>query len=558
MRYDICFRARLLLAAGAILATTFTGRAALAEATLAQVGGEAISASEFAAFRESVPEVYTKGRTGFSADSLLLETLVDKKALLQAVSAAGIEKEPWFEPAIVRFHKQQVLFQYKLREISKKVVITEEDMERQWRETNRDRALRFAGILLPTREDAMQVLEEVAAGADYADLARERSLYDGTRDYGGDIGRYLTKDATSGAIRDVVSTMQVDEITPEPLLYWYKGNKNFLLVKILDEVPAPIWESEDILKEEVFGRKRAEREAMLQDSLWREYDPQIQHGTAAEILRRAKAMGADTTEAGFAPETVLCTYRGGQIRVVDPFYLAPRGKRSPRDFADSTAFVSYLRESIIPAQLHLEEAELLGYHEDPGVVAKVEKERQDQLVSTLRKRQVDADIAVSEEEARVFFDEHPELFLTLDEIGVVEVLVTFKKQAAQIKTQIEDGADPEQLATDYTSREGMGHHGGRLTLKKASLYPELYEAARELEVGAVVGPLKVKGGYSVFKITDRSPRQVKPYHEHSQRRARAFVRMTKSNRAYAEYVRGLREQYPVKVFWDELASLSSP
>ena len=71
----------------------------------------------------------------------------------------------------------------------------------------------------------------------------------------------------------------------------------------------------------------------------------------------------------------------------------------------------------------------------------------------------------------------------------------------------------------------------------------------------MVGPIRLPEGYSVFKMLYNSGREVKPFDASEQRRARAFVKIEKMNRAYLDFIATLRERYPVEVYWQELEKL---
>ena len=544
---------RRLLTLAAILHGLAAAASSASESNpvIARVGATEITLSDLESFGASLPEVYKGEEPGVSSDSLLLESLIDKTVLLQQARAMGIDEEPWFDPTISRFREQRMLILHGQREINAKVVVTEQEILEQYRQTQRDRALRFAGIMLATREEALGVLAELEEGADFAGLARQRSVYVETRDQGGDNFKYLTKDATAEEIREEIFRLEVGELS-EPVSLPYKGARHYAIFKILDEMPLPVAESEDVLRGEVFARKQQERVAAVSDSLVEAYAPQIQFEVVSDLLRSTHSTPGDTAAvAGIDPSVVIADYRGGQLTVGDLQSMAPQGQ----GFPDSTSFVRYLRDRVIVDRLRLEEAHAAGLHQDPSVVSAVEAERQDLLMSTVRDREVVEQVAVSPEEARAYYEDHPELFQTLDEMEVIEVLVPSAQLARQLKQELEQGADPEELATSHTFREGRAHHGGRIKLGTVTRYPDVYEAAKEMEVGDIGGPVKVKDGYSVFVILDRKSPELKPYHDFSRRRATAFVTMQKRSRAYKDYVRRLRDRYGVTVFWDELQKI---
>ena len=526
-------------------------RSSSAATILAQVGSEKITVSAFKDFSESLPEGYTGDKTGFAADSLLLESLVDKTALLLEAESLGIHQEPWLDPVLTRFREERILSLYVTREINQKVVYTEQELMEHFRRTGRDRALRYAGIGVETREEALEILEELEAGADFGELAMERSFDEETRDQGGDFGKYFAKDGAPPAFRNHLFSMQVGEVS-EPLPV-PGGTLNWAIFKILDEVPMQLADVELLVSEEVFGRKRDERAVFLQDSLRAEYAPQVNLDFVAELVAMAAARdtaGAAALDSG----AVICTYRGGQIRLRDLRDLSP--VEHPWFFSDADSLAEFLQSTIIPQLISLEEAFAAGLDKDPSILSAIKKKRDDEVVSALRKRELDLDVTVSDAEARTFYDEHPELFQTFDEMEAIEILVTFKNLAQQLREQLDQGADPEQLASNYTIREGRSHHGGRVQLGTVTRYREVYEAAKDLQVGDIGGPVRTQDGYSVFQIVSRNPPQLKPYHEFSQRRARAYVRSQKASRAYVDYVRGLRQKYSAKIFWEEFESVA--
>ena len=84
----------------------------------------------------------------------------------------------------------------------------------------------------------------------------------------------------------------------------------------------------------------------------------------------------------------------------------------------------------------------------------------------------------------------------------------------------------------------------------------LTEVMHGLDIGQVGGPVKIKEGYSIFKILER--RQEKsPYNEESQRRSNAYVKVDKAKRGYVKYVRSLREKYPVDINEDSLQKIGT-
>ena len=527
--------------------------AAQDDLVLAQIADQPIAVSEFRAYAANIPEAYQMGKTGIEADRILLNGLIDKKLLLAEAERTGIGDEPEFKRKVEQFAEEQIVRLYRSIEIDQRISIAEEELMQHYRDSHRDRALRYAGILVATRDEALDLLDELADGADFRELAKEHSLYEATRDQGGDVEKYYTIDDTAPPLRSIFS-MQVGEVS-EPLP-WGGDPPRYVIAKILDDAPVTFREVAQFVREEVFAQKRVQRAEVLRDSLSDQYAPQIHYDKIDHLLMRLALSPEERVASPEAGEEVLCRYNGGAI-TIDDFVLSIPEKEEgySRDY-ERNWIVDYLQDAAIPNRMFLAEARGRGLDKHPPILAAVANKRSDMLVSALRKREVEERLPpITDEEARAFYDQNPEKFQGFENIVATEILVAFKEQAHSLQEELVGGADAVQLARDYTIRKERAHHEGRLVLSPVGLYQDLYKVAKDLQVGDVGGPVKVRGGYSVFKVVEKQPPPKKPYHVFSERRARAYVKIARSQEAYVQYMRGLHEQYAVEIFEDNLLKI---
>ena len=522
------------------------------ELVLAEVAGQQITAADLNAFTQAVGDLHQMGKTGLAVDSLMLEGLIDKMVMLKEIESLGIDVEPAFEAKVALYRRQKVLSAYKSREINRKVSVAEEELLEQQRSSDRHRALRMAGIMHETEEEARQTREEIIAGADFGELAKARSLYKPTRDQGGLESQYRRKDNASGFLSTVYK-LKVGEIS-EPLRYPYEGQRRFVIIKVVDEIPVPLDDVRQHVEPKVYARKQAERAEALADSLKEVYAPEV-HMDAVEIVMRERGSMADDMEA--IRRLALCTYEGGSITLDEFLQVLPEGERDPKQFDGAAAFVNLLENGVIPQELFIAEAAASGLDQDPKILENVGFYRQDLLLQELRLRNVDRLVTVSEDDARAFYDEHPEVFHTPEKVEVIEILVGTSDEAERIRERLDAGEDAEQLAQDHTIREDMAHHNGHITLAKFSRHSTLYSAAEGLEIGAVFGPIKTHGGsYSLCKITGREMPTLRPYSD-EKGRATAFVKIRRHKLAFVDYVRALRKKHGARVFSDALPEIHS-
>ena len=521
-----------------------------AESILAIVGNETISSSEFKAFKSRVSAGMQVGETPLEVDRNLLEALIDLKLLLREAHAQNIASDPVFQKRMDEQVKSRLLKLYRKRQIVDKVLVTDEELHRHYRATHRDRALRLGGIMVETREEAQQVVAALEAGADFQQLARERSLHQDTGEHGGDSGTYKLKDQTRPTIAEKVFHLEIGEIS-EPVPFSYEGQKGYVVFKVLDAVSVPLESSEQRIREELISWKMATRTQALLDSLREEYAPRIMYHRIPLLSAVDGASLSDSTG-----KKALCTFKGGQIALADFLQNAQKIRISPRELADSSRVVALLQSIFIPERLFLQEAKALGLDQDSELLDFLSRKREELLISLLRQREVDQHTTASDEEAQVFFDAHPEKFTSPETIVVTEILVPSDSLAYRLKRELQEGADATQLAVQHTMREGALHHSGnlRLNVYTQAFYPSIYEAAQHLEVGEVGGPVPTGEGYSVFRVIDRG-REKEPYNADTQRRARAYVKIDKAKRGYVHYVRGLRQKYSVTLFEENVAEM---
>jgi len=82
--------------------------------------------------------------------------------------------------------------------------------------------------------------------------------------------------------------------------------------------------------------------------------------------------------------------------------------------------------------------------------------------------------------------------------------------------------------------------------------PKLYQAVSNAEVGVVVGPVEVRGGYSLFKILDRTQGKPKDFKD-VERKATALVKLAKKERRFEEWMDDLMEKYSSRIAISDVA-----
>ncbi len=155
--------------------------------------------------------------------------------------------------------------------------------------------------------------------------------------------------------------------------------------------------------------------------------------------------------------------------------------------------------------------------ERQGVTRKrfLENMREQQVLQRLRDRDVPARIKITEPEIdRVIAQqkaalsqsamiELAQILIALPEGATPEQVAQAEQKAQQLRQQMEQGADFQELTRTHSDASDR-NLGGSLGLRPSDRYPELFiQATRNLAVGAVAGPIRSGAGIHLLKVIQR-------------------------------------------------------
>lgn len=187
-----------------------------------------------------------------------------------------------------------------------------------------------------------------------------------------------------------------------------------------------------------------------------------------------------------------------------PEYLsAPGGKRR-------------ILEILTAEKLVLYEAKKLGVNNQPALRQKVEERRQLLKRETQRlllreenrlllEKMMEVRVAVSEAEARVYYEAHREEFQKPQEIRVAHILVNTLEEAEAILERVKKKQRFEKIAREVSLDRQSAVKGGDMGfIARRQLLPEFEKAAFELKArGSVSSSVRTELGWHVIQLLDR-------------------------------------------------------
>lgn len=118
--------------------------------------------------------------------------------------------------------------------------------------------------------------------------------------------------------------------------------------------------------------------------------------------------------------------------------------------------------------------------------------------------------------------------------------------ARELKARAEAGEDFEQLARSHSAAPSRGNGGDLGQIARGDLHPDLEKVAFALSVGSVSDPIPVEGGYRLVRVVAKTTGSTTPY-EAVKDRVRERVMMERFDKAYDDYMAGLRETAVVEL-----------
>ncbi len=510
---------------------------------VAQVGPHSISATSLRAFVADLPEGLRIEERGDDARRRYLQDLVDGRLLLMEARARGLDTTEAVRTAVRSAIDARARNLYRHREIDAKISVTEEEVRHRFDAEGYDVERKLYAILVDSREDILDVAEKLRRGEPFEEVARTRSLDKRSAEQGGELGFIDPNMALRLNVPlDVFRTLPLGAVS-EPL----NAAGRWHVVRFTEERPGDFGKFGDFIR----SRLIREREMQAEDEHLEELERAFQLRLDAEVLNKlVEAFRTKALDRLATDPSGLYHYDKGEISLREVL----RGSQRMllyRVLADSSGPLVGLRKTILRPFLLAEAAKRAGIYDEPEI-RQLEQERlEDALLETLKKVAITQQIDVSEEEARQFYDNRPELFHHEAAAWVEELLLSTEVEARQVKLELEAGTTFGELA-EHSQRKSAVKNAAQFHFhpREKVLYPKLVPAIMAAEPGGLIGPVEVNDGFSLFRVLRRAESKLEPFAS-SSRRARALVRRQWENRGLESLVKELRSKYASQITIDE-------
>ena len=171
-------------------------------------------------------------------------------------------------------------------------------------------------------------------------------------------------------------------------------------------------------------------------------------------------------------------------------------------------------DNLIVRELLYQEAVKTGLDKEKETAEILEEMKKRILVEKLFKKELEANITISEEELKKYYDEHPEEAKAPVEVRASHILLKTREEAESVLAKLKAGSKFEDLAKSSSIDTGSKVRGGDLGFfHSGAMVPEFEDAAFKLQKGEISGLVETRFGFHIIKLTDKRTGKEKSFDE---------------------------------------------
>lgn len=387
------------------------------------------------------------------------------------------------------------------------------------------------------RDLAYSILEKLRRGESFPELARRYSEDARTSSRGGDLGfvrwGQLNKDVQEAAFQ-----LQVGEIS-EPV----RSSFGYHILQVTARKKRPFSEEIPVLKTQlaaVYQKLIQNRKEQLYFRLEKKYGATLHTQNLNALAQKAgspKAPFAHLTEKDrYLP---LASFRGGEIVVAD--FLEAVDKQV-YNYLWNVANIQKWVRILLRRAIGAHEASRLGI----DVADEVQRFREQVMVEWLKDAVLRHEQLVTEQELRHYYETHQEAFVSPEQLRLRLILMQDSYLAPKVADRARKGENFAELASFYSTHSASKKRGGDLGYIERQQYPELFDLAKDLNKGDILGPVYMTEGIAIIQLLDRRPPKTLAFNE-AKSKLYTMVVQSKTEESYRRLLQDLRVKYPVRI-----------
>jgi len=462
----------------------------------------------------------------------MLPRVVERRLMVQEAYQLGLDADPGVVEGTARYENEQLAALFRKREVDVTMTATDAEVTAGYDLMQSKNLARQ--VVVPGRKEAEALRARVVAGESIERIARSDSTAPSTKRGGLIVVQWGAPDVVREKVVFALAEGQVSEVYESGLGWEFDQLEKRGPVEMppLDEIRSRV---EDVI---VQRKVKAHREA-LDAELWRKFDVQLAKcpGTVESLT------GALDGAAG---QEACATWRGGRLtarevaRRMKPETLA---ESSPEEVA---RMVDTRVRDMVTRVLYGYEGASRGWAPLPEVADAVRFKKEDLMEAKLYSDYVFKSVAVTDEEAKAFYEANKGEFTRPASYVLAHVLVETQEEAVKARADAVAGEPFEEIAKKRSRDAATAPKGGLVGFAAEPQLQGPFKAVIPLGEGEMSEAIQSRYGWHVVKVLKKNPAQPLTWDE-AAAGAKEQALQQKANVKYAEWVRRLRDQATIEL-----------
>lgn len=243
---------------------------------------------------------------------------------------------------------------------------------------------------------------------------------------------------------------------------------------------------------------------------------------------------------------VLASVNGNNITEQDLEVAMTRFPKENQDYFRSEQGKTQLLDQMISFELIYNYAKQADLENDEEYKNQLEIMKKDLLIQAGVKKVLDT-VTVNDDDVKSYYDNNKDMFKSEETVNAKHILVESKEKAEEVLEKINNGISFEDAALEFSSCPSSNQGGSLGEFGRGRMVPEFENAAFELAVGEVSGPVQTQFGYHIIKVEGKTEPSIREYDEVKAMIASNLLH-EKQNKAYINFVNDLKEDYKVETY----------
>ncbi|MBN1503967.1 MAG: peptidyl-prolyl cis-trans isomerase [Candidatus Eisenbacteria bacterium] len=528
---------------------------------VAEVGSRKITVGDLQETYMRIPPGYLPQDAGEEGKRRFLDDIIDKELLVLASYDRKLDKAEETIAAIKRLEQQYLLRELYSAEIMEKSKVTEKEIKQRYEDMTRQDEVHARRIVLSDSLRALDVLRQIRAGRDFAEMAKLYSEDATTSAMGGDLGFFSKEPSDSSEFFDWAFRLRPGEVSDA-----FKTPFGWHILKVEEKRKRQL-DPYDKLKTQLESMLIMDKRRTLATNFVEKTRKTHNLVLDDETIRvLAQGVWACTTEAEATPReiekrfsaeqraTVLATTKEGKYTIADFVKSLEAGGVTALPTTTTFEEIRGMVESEAITEPLAVEARKLKIHKRPAVKKDLVRLREEKMVETLYQKFVRDSVKMSDTEVFEHYRENQEKYgtpavltlrrLIVEERVTADSLVALARAGKDFKKLVrENSVDPVTKARDGEWQTNAGRDAMVDSLTK------------NLKVGEIAGPGETREGFMILQLLAKKPAVPSPINL-------AWVHVVNDVRAQKEEVllqellKSLREKYKPEIHEEVLAGVT--